>query len=35
MHMMMISIRYYYWYPISYSSAPLYCYMFRQCAVKV
>ena len=27
--------RYYYWYPISYSSAPLYCYMFRQCAIKV
>jgi len=24
--------RYYYWYPISYSSAPLYCYLFRQCA---
>ena len=27
--------RYYYWYPISYSSAPLYCYLFRQCAIKV
>ena len=26
--------RYYYWYPISYSSAPLYCYLFRQCAIK-
>ena len=24
--------RYYYWYPISYSAAPLYCYLFRQCA---
>ena len=28
----MLSFRYYYWYPISYSSAPLYCYLFRQCA---
>ena len=26
--------RYYYWYPISYSAAPLYCYLFRQCASK-
>ena len=27
-------VRYYYWYPISYSAAPLYCYLFRQCASK-
>ena len=26
--------RYYYHYPISYSPAPLYCYLFRQCASK-
>ena len=24
--------RYYYWYPVDYSPAPLYCYMFTQCA---
>ena len=24
--------RYYYWYPIDFSPAPLYCYLFRQCA---
>ena len=23
--------RYYYWYPIDYSPAPLYCYLFRSC----
>jgi len=26
--------RYYYHYPISYSAAPLYCYLFQQCAAK-
>ena len=29
-----VLLRYYYWYPISYSSAPLYCYLFQQCAAK-
>ena len=23
--------RYYFWYPIDYSPAPLYCYLFRSC----
>jgi hypothetical protein len=23
--------RYYYWYPIDYSPAPLYCYIYRSC----
>ena len=23
--------RYYYWYPIDYSPAPLYCYLYRSC----
>lgn len=23
--------RFYYWYPIDYSPAPLYCYLFRSC----
>ena len=26
--------RYYYWYPIDYSPAPLYCYLFQQCAAR-
>ena len=23
--------RYYFWYPIDYSPAPLYCYLYRSC----
>ena len=26
--------RYWYWHPIDYSAAPLYCYLYRQCADK-